>query len=511
MLETAAKPHLIVVLLGLSLLSVAGLSGCSPEDPAQDLTVAETPAVAEEPPPLPSGPPPLPTEVARVEVLALDGVILTADDVYRAVRRRSMLRGTPIAQIVPEGWTHDPLFLIDVATSIFQDRALLAEGERLGLLPSGAQIEAAWSEHEDLALYRRDDEADTDDVLRTLFDLEREDLYEMLRLEWAYEQWLGQVFEHMVETRLEEEFYFRRRTVTVRMIRVPNLPSDEAIEALLEAPPTPSWLSDQYQPRLPNLRLPGTVDIRIVGAATRARIDRLSQEAAEGADLVEMSTTRSEHPAAERGGLVLQVIPAQRPSAFELEVGQLSEVETDRHGFSFFRVEARRAGETMPLDEALGRRIAREYLADTVAQPAPLGRARAVAAWLAVSDEAAVADLVRQHLMREQVLGPLRYEADGMVAGVGVSQTLRDALFALTPDSPVTEPVLFDGDIFVGALIERSDPTPEDFAAQRADFLVEFEQLIRATAWDGFWQQHVAERSLEILLPDAFFDDDKSR
>lgn len=90
--------------------------------------------------------------------------------------------------------------------------------------------------------------------------------------------------------------------------------------------------------------------------AARAEAESILAEIRGGADFVEIATSRSEGPSAERGGDLGyfgpgQMVPAFEQAAFALQPGEISEVVQTQFGYHVIRVEDRRGGETAPLEE----------------------------------------------------------------------------------------------------------------------------------------------------------------
>lgn len=91
--------------------------------------------------------------------------------------------------------------------------------------------------------------------------------------------------------------------------------------------------------------------------AAREQAENILADIRDGADFVELATNRSEGPSAAGGGDLGyfgpgQMVPAFEQAAFALQPGALSEVVQTRFGYHVIRLEDRRGGETVSLEEA---------------------------------------------------------------------------------------------------------------------------------------------------------------
>jgi hypothetical protein len=444
-----------------------------------------------------------------------DEVVRLAD-VDRQIRRRSLLRAAPIEQLAPANRRHERDFLYAISLEVLQDRQLLRDTERLGILPDDGELLALWRQHPQLAPFLTSDLAATDQDLQQLIGLGVEDVYQLLRLDAARTRWLELVFERITDDELWEAYQRRQGTVTVDAVEVINTPSNQEIESFLAAPPEPSWVEDYYRSHLSQFTRPETRDVRIVRVAhppdrgdaapeaARQRAESLRQEVLAGADMVEMSSRRSDDPAAADGGLWMGVQPRQLPGAFDLPLGELSEVESDRFGAFFYRVEAIHGSRPRPLDRRLAREIAANYLSRARPNARPLGLAVDALEALATGDAERLQELEESTLVRRRVLGPLTQDEDGMVLDVGQAPELLDLIFELRPESPAApRVVLAAGRLFAVRLLDRHEPTRAEYEAQRETFREQYRHLVRATAWDAYWATLTAEEAPRFEYPEA--------
>jgi hypothetical protein len=434
---------------------------------------------------------------------------VTGDDVDLAIRRRAMMRGVPVGVVAPPNVAGDPDFVRTLAVEILQNRELLVTGERLELMPSLDEILSAWQEHPQLRELYLPDLDEVDARLAQWEGLSTPDIYYLLRLELVMERWLQQVIERVTEGQLQEAYRWRNDTLELRVVEVPNLPSVETIDAFIEAPPEPDYIESFYRSHPGRFAQPAAADLRIVRvlvaqdaddgeeAAARRRIELLLEEARAGGDLVAMSIDRSDDPAAQSGGLRPRVTRRQLPAALDTPPGELSDVERDRYGLFFFRVEARYPHSRRSLDSSVAREIASRYLSRNVETDEARTIAEAVIVVLRAGNEDELERLRREHHLIDRVIGPIRQEEDGMIPGIGTDPELLGRLFDLTPADPVlSAPELVDGRLIAVRLEERRVPTPDDYDRDSGAFRESYIQRIRGTAWDAFWAERLRESPL---------------
>jgi peptidyl-prolyl cis-trans isomerase C len=107
--------------------------------------------------------------------------------------------------------------------------------------------------------------------------------------------------------------------------------------------------------------------------AAKAEADSILAEIRDGADFVVLAKTRSQGPSAPRGGDLGyfgpgQMVPPFERAAFALQPGEISEVVQTQFGYHVIRVEDRRGGETVALEEATDQ--IRSYLGQQALQNA---------------------------------------------------------------------------------------------------------------------------------------------
>jgi hypothetical protein len=479
----------------------------TPEPTVDPATPPEAPAVA---PASAQGPPAPETPIAERA-----GEILTFADIDRAIRQRAMLRGVPLDHLVPDGWQRDPAFLVRVADTIYQGRALRAAAERLGATPDAAALEDAWVAHESLRLYRRDTPEATAALLDDLFGLEVADLHELLVDEAAYAAWVRSAREAIDDEAARRDYLDRRTTIELDVVRVPNLPTDAELDAFVAAPPTPDLFERAYVAARARFATPATrsvLRLRCAGPADPARV-----RAALGA-FAASHPSRPEYPpnlVDARGERVCETVletvtdltEAQAPEVFAAALDDATSVYEERGGALVVDwVTGHTPAQVAPLDDTVRRALAREHLARGAPLPSALARLERARELLRGGDEGALRSFLGAELLRLDHYGPLSRSEAGGVAGLGEAPGLEDALFALTPEAPILEaPFVVRGDLVTARLTARTDATDADYERDREAYAAELDAAVERSAWDAFWAAESAAAPVRLLPDDAFF------
>lgn len=443
------------------------------------------------------------------------GEILTFADIDRAVRQRAMLRGVPLDHLVPPGWQRDAAFLVRVADTIFQGRALRAAAERLGATPDAAALEAAWQAHESLRLYRRDTPEATAALLADLFGLAVADLHELLVDEAAHAAWVAHAREAIDDERARLDYLDRHTTIEVDVLRVPNLPTDAELQAFIAAPPTPDHFERAYASARARYAAPATrsvLRLRCAGPTDPARArDALSA-------FVAAQPARPEYPPnlVDEGGErvcetllepVVGLTEAQAPEVFTAPLDGSTSVYEQRDGDLVVDwITGHAPASVTPLDDTVRRALAREHLAHSAPLPSALTRLSRARERLRAGDDAALQAFLAEELLRLDHYGPLARSDAGGMAGLGEAPGLEEALFALTPEAPILEtPFLVRGDLVTARLTARTEATDADYERDREAYAAELDAAVQRSAWDAFWAAESAAAPVRLLPDDDFF------
>jgi len=394
-------------------------------------------------------------------------------------------------------------------------------GQRLDLIPTQVELEEALRSHSDLsrlALLEPSARAQT----LTEYGLDEADLAHLLTTELVHERWLNLVADRVTEEQLRREYLERNTTRTIRIIHVPNIPSNQDVADFIAAPPTTDWFDTYYRDHLSAYRLPASRDVRIVGVRVASdaseeqreeaqqHIGQLRDRALAGEDMESMSINESDHPVATRGGVQLRAVTRQLPAAFDLAVGEVGPVVEDDFGLSFHRVEAAYEAEHRPLDSTLRREIAAIHLGRSEPQPGPTAAAAELLEALRRDDTAEIERLSAQQLTTSAVVGPMTRDPAYMVVGVGTSEELHDEIFTLTDESPTASRVfLVGGRLYAVRLQDASNPVEADFVEARETFEAYYRDLVRRSAWDVYWNEQLEDNPVHFEMPSGYSDDVK--
>lgn len=449
------------------------------------------------------------------------GSAVSDSDIDREIRRRAMLQSARPSEIVPAERRHTAELVYAVAESVLEGRLLIAQGQRLELMPGPDELADAWRAHPDLG---RLFTTNSDELAARLapWDLDLGDVHHLLTAELVSQRWLAEVAARVDDDALREVYWRDNRTVTATLVEVANIPTVDEIARFVADPPTADWFEQQYRERANEFRRRESRDVRIVGQRidadagpaerdeARRSLEALRAEVQAGAAMDAMSVQRSTHPVARRGGLQHRAVRRQLPEAFELDLNELGPVIEDRFGLAFYRVERIHEPGPRPLDDNLRREMAARHLAEVgpTAEGAALA-ARAAAA-LAANDTAELDELVASNRVSVRELGPFARDPDGMIPGVGRSETLTDVLFGLTIASPATEtPVQVGRRFFMARLVARTDPTEEAFQARLPEVRANYLRTLEDRAWDAFWQSYCRENPIHFDPPEDYLIDTK--
>lgn len=251
---------------------------------------------------------------------------------------------------------------------------------------------------------------------------------------------------------------------------------------------------------------PETVDVSLIRLAVRddglgpadlkPRMEALVAELQGGADWAALARRWSEDPSASQGG-VLTALPVTTLDAkvaealTGLEPGQISDVLVSDRDVRLYRLDARTAARTIPLEEVqrdIGLTLYREI--EGPSRAAAFAEKELLPAW---TDAAAPPE----ELLAAQ---KLRVSTTGLVPSSGGSGLLRppDAMMkaAREADAGTVLPEVYEdnGVLWVGALTQREDP---DFEAYEEDKETIREQVLltRRIAFFQGWEDDVVARA----------------
>lgn len=447
----------------------------------------------------------VPTSEQRV-LARMGAEVVTVADFERMIRQRALVQGVSPEIMAPLELRDTPEFVLQVADSVFQQRRLLTEATRLELLPTQQEILDAWQSHPSLAnLYETDPSS-------AALGSSREEVAEFVQVEMVHDRWVELVIERFSEEDLWTVYHWQNETVLFEAFRIPNIPTSEEVESFITSPPSIDWFETVYQDEQHRFEHPEAVDVTFVRYPLEATSDANAVESAEqsfeqihravqtGAD-VETLLAQLGRPDVTTGRME-RVVSRQLPGAFELVGSQVSPIQRDEEGLLFYWVLNRYDPYVRPLDHILRREIAYEHLSHQAPLPAPTALAEQLISLLETSDADVDPLLTSNPGIRRLQLGPMRFQDDGFVSGIGHAPELHEALFSLTEQRPVAETFFHLGSrLNVVRILSHVVPTREQFDQELESFAAAHFEMVRATAWETFWLQQTLQENIELVEP----------
>lgn len=303
-----------------------------------------------------------------------------------------------------------------------------------------------------------------------------------------------------------------RTTVTLDLIKVLNVPSSREISRFVDT--QPEEITAYYNAHRDQYQLPERARVRIfrINAPPSAtdderllakeRIHTLRRKAL-AEDFAELAKQHSEDPfSAPRGGLIQPVTRAQLPLAFDTPVGRISDVQSDRQGFFFLKVESISPASTRELDNARQREIAAHLIKERGPAPSVLAFATEIQAALAQNPvlpeglEARFSDFVVERLTTL----PIALGSGGQIPRMGHLPEVHRAAFELTPTAPAPPAPVADADhLFAIRLLERKAPSRARFLSEQKVFAEDLERRLRPRILQDFLAQRVPD-TIELQL-----------
>ena len=297
-----------------------------------------------------------------------------------------------------------------------------------------------------------------------------------------------------------------KERIQLNFVAVSNTPTSQGIDRYVKAKgPT---IEAYYKGNPKDFAVPASRKVRILRlslprtasgaevAEVRERLDALRIRALGGEDFAELVKAHSQHPNASSGGSLGHVVRRQRPEAFGVKVGELTEPARDKEGLYILKIEEELPPHVQPMTSATQREIAARLLRQDGPIKEPLEEARAIAlAWSRVkggpqnTSEELDELLTRRHLRRGKTF-PFSTDVpdDAFISGIGRSPEIMRAARGLTLKDPVrVEPILFKGKLYVLALVMKGEATRAAFEVEREAFEVQWLRSRRA--------QVIAERT----------------
>jgi len=238
-------------------------------------------------------------------------------------------------------------------------------------------------------------------------------------------------------------------------------------------------------------------DTKARGAA-RKRIEAIRQRIVDGADFAEVAMQESEDSSKAKGGELGwfprgRMVKPFEEAAFRLDPGVLSGVVATRYGFHLIEVEAKRAAQVVPFEEA-SKRLARELAREDAWQKQARKQADALAQ--AIRKGASLIDAARAQQI--SILRPdsLQRRPDGYIPQLGPLPKVMAAAFAMP--KPGSDPTVYaaDSGFVLIQLLKRTEPSKKEIAALLSDRRQKL-LLARRNEVETAWLTELRRKALE--------------
>lgn len=475
--------------LGLSPLLLALVAAllplaCQPQAPtpeAEKNTAAppvEAPALAPEAKPAPQEDP----------VIASSGPVqVKLSDYDRALRRMALFSPQPKARALPSELIQAPHFQHNTALNVLSIRMMRQMAQAQGLQVSEDEVERALEAQPRLAHLAVLDPTARERLLDE-YGLDLSDLRQVLADRVLSQKLAQALLDKISQEELWRAWRNQNARTEIAFIAVPNTPSSQAITDFLQE--HGDQIEAHYQEKLSQYQLPPARQARLLWRAvpgdaspqqrqqTQELLQSLRTRALAGEDFATLAREHSQHSSAEQGGDLGFVVAKQRPEAFELEPGQISEVRSDPKGMYLLKVERALPRRQQELTRGLRREIAAELLRASGPLPGPTALAqRMVQAW-SQQDQVEPPGPQLQALLQEGHLRPgksLPFPNDApreaFIPGIGSAPEIMDAIGALSLKAPVhPKPLVFRDHLYVIALKSRTQARRAQFEAEGEEF-----------------------------------------
>ncbi|MBH23136.1 MAG: hypothetical protein CMH57_01495 [Myxococcales bacterium] len=508
---------------------VVGICACrsEPEDSPPSATAATSTAAATTTDAADPQPEPSPV-VGRV-----GDQTVTLADFRRATRRMSLFHPSGRWEPVPERVLKAPQFQQSTVLSLI-DLSIVRDAARAhGVTVTPEEIEERIAREPGLKALAPLSEQERAERLATI-GLTLDDLRVVVTDRIVAERLPDRLIEAPDEQRLWEVYKMLEERVVVEFVSIPNTPEAKTLDAFVRT--QRDAIERHYADNTTRYTRPTTRRARIIelhpkgdpdeesDQALRERLSGLRTQAMGGVDFAELARAHSAHTSASRGGDLGFVVRPQRPEAFAVKVGEITEPARGRQEGSWFilKVEEELEAHARPLTAPLRREIAAALLRERAPNPGPLAIARSIhEAWAAdlkanAAEEApkVQAILDREKLRRQTTL---KFSAvpgsEAFIPGIGSAPPVMTAAAKLTAAEPLTPaPVFYEGNLYVLRLKEKGNPTRTRFEADKEAFAREYLKAKRRSAVQAHVEKVKAERKVTVNLApvqEAFGVEDK--
>lgn len=422
---------------------------------------------------------------------------VTVADFEEASRESLLFAPEGVTEMPPERLAI-PHIHVTLTRSLLGQKVMLEEATKRGILPTDEEL-VRWLRTND-KLKRFGEAWDDDAALQKLlapYDLEREDLLGIARAEIVKDRLADALVADVAVEEVWKAYQTEKTTRTLALVSMPNVPSSEEIDELVEK--KEAEIDAYFQKNPAKFRIPRRARVHLVRPAPGKEVsEEVLKKAAEdlerGVQPVTVARTHGlEHE------LGVELVKAENPRAFAEGAGSVGYEMKGPRGAYAWKVQGFEASRLPELTRPLRREIAAEMLRTQSLAPSVQQDLEVAAQLLAKTDfedEAVVDSVEKQIEGREGGLaarGPeVQFEIltttnhpGGVLPGHGLAEEVLASAFD-TKVGAVSKPVLSRERGFVFRVLDKHDAARKEFEAHRDANVKAYQDAYRPRALQ-FW------------------------
>ncbi len=454
------------------------------------------------------------------------GLSLTVEDFERAARRAMVFAPDEIleqgATKVPRARLQQPFLQASVTRQLIEEALIEREASRRGIQVSMAEVEALIRENEKLRRFALDEhslEHALPGVNLTTLSLSMADLHDIARKQLLREKLADALISEIERDEVEQAWRFSQDRAHMLFVRVANTPTSKEIDGFLSDSSRLKDVESYFASHPKRFTSPGVVQLDLLRATSKGKLEDLKAAAAK--------ISKGEQPLsdiASEYGLTLEtgqrLVRKEDPRAFAAQVDEVGVSMQAPRGDYVWVVRGKVEASVPKLDRPLKREIAAILMRERNQVASARQKAAALIEELEALDLAKIKpDEAQQKVSkaldkssgrRVKVLRPewLQRDPTGFVRGVGTSEALRDAIFAMEQGGGVLSPAVpVDQFLWTGILLERQRPDMKDFDANYPRYLEQYKEGIKPKILDlrfASWQERKGIKAHMDVLRDHY-------
>jgi parvulin-like peptidyl-prolyl isomerase len=438
-----------------------------------------------------------PRDLAGPAYASQGDIVVTVDDLIRAISWREWITGQPISVAYGPEWFADESLIRRLTSNLFDEALVEQDCATWGIEVSEQELETAVRGNPEAQALLQSPRPER---VRTLAQrgLTWADVERAARQTVLMQKWQQHRVDSLSEDDLRAAYFSRNNRARLEIAVVPNVHSRETIEDVITS--RSNEIAQYYADHAGFFLLPRGARIRevaIEGAeddpVARARVEALLATALEdGFDAI-IGDEGSTQPIS-RGNVDTWIPQAQFPAAFDALPGEVSGPARFRGHWVVFELLEHRGREMRPLDDDVRQQIAHHLARETsVAEEAMADAQRLAAALRENSDNAAT--IYVGHRVLSETTSDFRRSPTGIVPSLGEAAALSDLVFADGVEvGDVLGPAHVAAGVAVARVLSRTTADEAQFQENLEAFTAEFSQYMREHAWPArvaeFASQH---------------------